>query len=166
MKNCYICLPIAGKEDTVLERLERASYKVKEMGYNPVTPIDINEIDPKMLHNPGRPVAKFMGNDIETLIGYCEAIYICDGWENSKGCNVEVECAKQYGKEIYYEVASHKSDFWNVVRIKNNELVKRILNASKTHGSDSEKCIRYSEDLKEFQKFIRKFFDYNYKRYE
>ena len=45
-----------------------------------------------------------MGRDIETIISKCDVIYCCEGWQNSKGCNVEIECAKQYGLEIYYQI--------------------------------------------------------------
>ena len=29
-------------------------------------------------------------------------IWLCDGWEHSKGCNVELECAISYGLDIVY----------------------------------------------------------------
>ena len=29
-----------------------------------------------------------------------DAIYMCEGWQNSKGCMAEFEVARVYGKEI------------------------------------------------------------------
>ena len=33
----------------------------------------------------------------------CDAIYLCEGWQNSKGCMAEFEVARIYGKEIMFE---------------------------------------------------------------
>ena len=43
-----------------------------------------------------------MGKDIEALLE-CDAIYMCEGWQNSKGCMAEFEVARIYGKEIMFE---------------------------------------------------------------
>lgn len=31
-----------------------------------------------------------------------DTIWLCEGWENSKGCNIEFACAIQYGLGIMY----------------------------------------------------------------
>ena len=102
MKNqmkCFISLPIAGKEDTVFERANKAKEEVKQLGFIPVSPLDLNEINNDNIDGHGDKVAFYMGKDIETLIN-CDAIYSCNGWEYSKGCQVERKCAKVYGKII------------------------------------------------------------------
>ena len=45
--------------------------------------------------------AYYMGRDIEQVI-LCDAILMCPGWENSKGCKVEKFTAETYGKEVLY----------------------------------------------------------------
>ena len=44
----------------------------------------------------------FKRKDIEALLE-CDAIYLCEGWQNSKGCMAEFEVARIYGKEIMFE---------------------------------------------------------------
>ena len=35
-------------------------------------------------------------------LALADTIWLCEGWEYSKGCNVELECATQYGLDIVY----------------------------------------------------------------
>ena len=35
-------------------------------------------------------------------LALADTIWLCEGWEYSKGCNVELECAIQYGLGIMY----------------------------------------------------------------
>ena len=35
-------------------------------------------------------------------LALADTIWLCDGWGHSKGCNVELECATQYGLDIVY----------------------------------------------------------------
>ena len=63
---------------------------------NIITPFDVNENEDKDSY------ARKMGNDIEALLE-CDAIYLCEGWQNSKGCMAEFEVARIYGKEIMFE---------------------------------------------------------------
>ncbi len=103
VKTIYISLPIAGQEDTVYERNEEAVKFVKSLGKTPISPIDINHIDDKALGNHLKieKTAYYMGRDIEQVI-LCDAILMCSGWENSKGCKVEKYTAEIYGKKIFY----------------------------------------------------------------
>lgn len=43
----------------------------------------------------------WLGRSIEGL-AQADMLWLCDGWEYSRGCNVELECAIQYGLEISY----------------------------------------------------------------
>ncbi len=43
----------------------------------------------------------WLGRSIEEL-AQADMLWLCDGWEYSRGCNVELECAMQYGLEISY----------------------------------------------------------------
>ena len=35
-------------------------------------------------------------------LALADMIWLCDGWEYSNGCNIELECAMQYGISIVY----------------------------------------------------------------
>jgi len=104
-KKIYISLPIAFQEDTVYKRNECAKtyLEMKYPKYDYVSPIDANHIDDEALgnHLAIERTAYYMGRDIEQVI-LCDAILMCPGWENSKGCKVEKFTAETYGKEILY----------------------------------------------------------------
>ena len=104
-KKIYISLPIAFQEDTVYERNNDAKQYVRNNypEYKIVSPIDTNHIDDEALgnHLQIEKTAYYMGRDIENVI-LCDAILMCPGWKNSKGCKVEKFTAETYGKEIIY----------------------------------------------------------------
>ena len=105
----YLSLPISGQPtkermayaEQVKQELE-CTYR-RDWGYskfgdklNIITPFDVNENEDKDSY------ARKMGNDIEALLE-CDAIYLCEGWQNSKGCMAEFEVARIYNKQILFE---------------------------------------------------------------
>ena len=105
----YLSLPISGQPtklrmayaNQVRNELTEAFWRREgifeyESNLKVVTPFDVNENEDKDSY------ARKMGNDIEALLE-CDAIYLCEGWQNSKGCMAEFEVARIYGKEIMFE---------------------------------------------------------------
>ena len=101
-KRIYISIPISGHD------LEEVKAKAKdiiecilwdelgiEKGLDIITPFDV-------CPEPDKSYSYYMGKDIEALLE-CDAIYLCEGWQNSKGCMAEFEVARIYGKEIMFE---------------------------------------------------------------
>ena len=43
----------------------------------------------------------WLSQSLERL-AMADMIWLCDGWEYSKGCNIELKCAIQYGLNIVY----------------------------------------------------------------
>ena len=79
-----------------VRRLLELRYGVRNENVIVITPFDVNENEDKDSY------ARKMGNDIEALLE-CDAIYLSEGWQNSKGCMAEFEVARIYGKEIIFE---------------------------------------------------------------
>lgn len=105
MKRIYLSLPIKDTGFTTLQRMEYANevkrlielrYDARNENVNVITPFDVNENEDKDTY------ARKMGNDIEALLE-CDAIYLCEGWQNSDGCMLEFAAAKIYHKEIMME---------------------------------------------------------------
>ena len=99
-KRIYISIPISGHDLTEVK--EDAEYKQNTLywAYKPneweiITPFDV-------CPEPDKPYSYYMGKDIEALLE-CDAIYMCEGWQNSKGCMAEFEVAIIYGKKIMFE---------------------------------------------------------------
>lgn len=94
----YISLPITGHDiRDVEERIDRAKKALRDMGHEPVSPLD-----PAVNNDHSKPYVVLLGNDIAALL-QCEAALFLDGWTASKGCRLEMEAAQIYGKKIYFE---------------------------------------------------------------
>lgn len=98
--NCYICIPITGREYDLKERVTKAENEVLNMGLNPILPPDINS---SINNELNESIGELIGKDIQIIIDNCDYLYVCDGWENSKGCNTEIGCAEAYDKKIIYQ---------------------------------------------------------------
>lgn len=166
LKKCYICLPIAGLEDTVFERSEQAKHLVKCLGYEPICPLELNEQNKENIDTHVNYVPDFMGNDIKVLIGECDAIFVCDGWEYSKGCNVELECAKQYKKNIFWQSIPRTMSIYEALHYKLDELYAKYRYANFISGPQSLSVSIVKREIDEYKTFLRKFFNIEYNMVE
>ena len=97
----YISLPITGHDiEEVEARCIFAKAVLKKKGHTPVSPLDIDHSDPDFYE-------AVIGTDITALL-CCDAVVFLDGWTASRGCNLEMEAAKIYGKVIIYEYQLNK----------------------------------------------------------
>ena len=104
-KRIYISIPISGhdieevkaKAIDISERLLWDVFELKK-GRNRPGVITLFDVCPE----PDKPYSYYMGKDIEALLE-CDAIFLCEGWQNSKGCMAEFEVARIYGKKIMFE---------------------------------------------------------------
>lgn len=88
-KKVYISLPITGYDIEERKRVaDSAKARARAMGCEAITPFDV-------CPEEGKPYAYYMGRDIEALLG-CDIIYLCKGWEHSKGCCAEAAIATIY----------------------------------------------------------------------
>lgn len=93
----YISLPITGHDfNQVVAQCRQAAAHLRQQGHTPVSPIELHP-------DQDRTCGQYIGRDIEVLIDQCEAIYFCEGWETSKGCQLEWHTAKIYQKQEMYE---------------------------------------------------------------
>lgn len=101
----YIATPINGRPGLTLEdKLAAARQRIDVLkkiirdderfsGYELTSTFDI-------AHGEGEGEAEAMGRCIEEVMK-SDAIYADIGWENSKGCRLEIFAARLYGKKIY-----------------------------------------------------------------
>lgn len=92
----YISLPISGREKEAREKADRVRAMLSKEGIVPVNPFEIYS---------GKDAQYFdhICYDLRAL-AECDAIFLCEGWEKSKGCLTEKYFAETYDKRIYYEV--------------------------------------------------------------
>ena len=102
MKCIFISIPISGKEDSYDERLEEAVKYVKEKypEYEIITPKDAAK-NLEQSYFPLQPKYKdYLISDIQEIYD-CDAIFMCNEWYNSKGCQAERAFAEAIGLEIF-----------------------------------------------------------------
>lgn len=89
----YISLPISGRPmDEVRNESEKTKAKIEELGHGQPA---------GRVPRPRRPYSEHMGKDISALLE-CDAIVLLEGFLVSRGCLLEKEAARIYGKHIFY----------------------------------------------------------------
>ena len=100
----YISGPVTGFEDTAKKRFENAAaelkkaYKTTKEKISIINPFESNaEI---FRHFQTKPThGEYMVTSM-AMLKICGAIYLLNGWENSKGCSEEFAYAKEHGYKI------------------------------------------------------------------
>ena len=93
MKKVMISQPMRGKTEKQIE--DERKYLVQELeaqGYEVIDTV-IKDFDCRK-----SPIA-YLAKSIEFLDG-ADGVYFMKGWENSRGCVIEHEIARKYGKWI------------------------------------------------------------------
>lgn len=121
MKKIYLSIPISGVENSIIERVQKALQDLKSIiekekknlgkeweNYEVIFPVDFN-VDAKTVEEffagsgNGNDYAWFMGRDIENLLR-CDAMFLADGWEDSKGCQAEKACGLIYDIRVLQNI--------------------------------------------------------------
>ena len=88
----YISGKISGLPISEVQRnFSEAERHLEEIGHEPVNPTKNDD--------QTKNWSEHMVDDIEMLMG-CEAIYLLDNWEDSKGARIEYRIAVELGLEI------------------------------------------------------------------
>jgi nucleoside 2-deoxyribosyltransferase len=106
----YIAGPMTGHENYNFDAFDKVRDYLKAAGHHPISPADIDRLyEGWKVYPPAGFVptdddrARFMRRDLNAIEG-ADAIYMMEGWENSKGARVELAYAEFLGKKIMYEI--------------------------------------------------------------
>lgn len=94
MKKAMIVQPMNGLgEEQILEARAKAVAELERRGYEVVDTYfkDGLAVPPKVVNVPLYYLSQSLGKMAE-----CDAVYLCDGWENARGCKVERAAAVAY----------------------------------------------------------------------
>lgn len=94
----YISLPITGCEIHARQHADIVKAMLSRAGHNPVNPFEIY-----CGKNP--EYADNLCADLRALAD-CDAIFLCRGWQFSRGCRIERTFAEEFGKQVMYENVS------------------------------------------------------------
>ena len=109
--NIFISQPMSGKsEEEILATRQKEIEKIHQLF--DADGVEINIIASYIDDATRKHFKKYVSDDINwdifwlsqslERLAMADMIWLCDGWEYSKGCNVELECAMQYGISIVY----------------------------------------------------------------
>ena len=84
----------------------KAQVKLLEQGYTVVNPAVLAK---GMLPHDSFNHSEFMSVTL-AMLALCDAIYMLDGWENSKGAKMELLFAESRNKTIMYETEPCESE--------------------------------------------------------
>lgn len=90
----YISGKITGTTD-YMERFERAEHELTTRGFEVVNPAKENAHFPE-----GTPWKIYMAESLRLLL-YCDAIYMLEGWTQSRGATLEFRTADACGLQIF-----------------------------------------------------------------
>ena len=91
----YISGQITGLPNNNAEQFEEAEKLVKKMGYKPVNPL-------KLHHRKNAKYKQYLRKDLRAL-RRCQVILMLEGWEHSKGAEIELEKAKKWRKKVIFQ---------------------------------------------------------------
>lgn len=97
----YVSVPISGRPISEAKRqAESVKSILSNAGHEVITPFDVVSNPPDMPDK--EQYAYCMGKDIEAILN-CDAMAMCEGWEDSKGCTAERLVAIVYGKKFFHK---------------------------------------------------------------
>ena len=110
-KNIFISQPMSGKsEEEILATRQKEIEKIHQ--FFDADGVEINIIASYIDDATRKHFKEHVSDDINwdifwlsqslERLAMADTIWLCDGWGHSKGCNVELECATQYGLDIVY----------------------------------------------------------------
>lgn len=96
----YISGPITGTKD-YRNRFDAAERKLKAEGHTVVNPARVNANLPE-----GTTHKEYMMTAI-AMLDMCDTIFMMDGWQQSKGCNMELSHAIAKKITVTFEGGKH-----------------------------------------------------------
>lgn len=109
-KYAVISQPMKGVDpDKVKLQREKAEAAVRAAGYEPIDTVYKEDfsVDSDAIVNPAlwhivNPALWHMGLALARL-SQAHVIYMCDGWDTTRGCTLEHQAALAFGVDIMYE---------------------------------------------------------------
>ena len=110
-KNIFISQPMSGKsEEEILATRQKEIEKIHQ--FFDADGVEINIIASYIDDATRKHFKEHVSDDINwdifwlsqslERLAMADMIWLCDGWEYSNGCNIELECATRYGISIVY----------------------------------------------------------------
>ncbi len=100
MITVYVSIPITGlDEQKQREKASTIESELKSRGYKTINPFTISD----NIHCDNLSYKDYLWSDINNIFNHSDAIFMCNGWHESRGCLAEFHVAKAIGLEIIFE---------------------------------------------------------------
>ena len=124
-KNIFISQPMTGKsEEEILATRQKEIDKIHQLF--DADGVEINIIASYIDDATRKHFQKYTSDDINwdifwlsqslERLAMADMIWLCDGWEYSNGCNIELECATRYGVGIMYPESTLKRIYPDIIK--------------------------------------------------
>ena len=124
-KNIFISQPMTGKsEEEILATRQKEIDKIHQLF--DADGVEINIITSYIDDATRKHFQKYVSDDINwdifwlsqslERLAMADMIWLCDGWEYSNGCNIELECATRYGISIMYPESTLKRVYPDIIK--------------------------------------------------
>ena len=124
-KNIFISQPMSGKsEEEILATRQKEIEKIHQ--FFDADGVEINIIASYIDDATRKHFKKYVSDDINwdifwlsqslERLAMADMIWLCDGWEYSNGCNIELECATRYGISIMYPESTLKRIYPDIIK--------------------------------------------------
>ena len=124
-KNVFISQPMTGKsEEEILATRQKEIDKIHQLF--DADGVEINIIASYIDDATRKHFQKYVSDDINwdifwlsqslERLAMADMIWLCDGWEYSNGCNIELECATRYGISIMYPESTLKRVYPDIIK--------------------------------------------------
>lgn len=103
MRLIYISIPMNGRnEEKQKEKINKIREKFRDDAC--ISPYELRDKLNRIYEEKGEipSYSDYLLYDLRVLV-FCDTIYMCAGWDKSKGCRVEHEMAKSIDMKIIYE---------------------------------------------------------------
>lgn len=131
----YLSLPMTGIENLNLPLEKEAFFVARKMGYWVYSPSHLaTAVERIMAEHDEEPLYQhYLGYDLWSL-SRCDAMLLCPGWENSKGCKTEVRFAVENNIPVY--------DYNDGMRICESNLIMGLTEKNNSSATVIEKPIK------------------------
>lgn len=103
VKYAIISQPMKGVDpDKVKLQREKAETAVRAAGYEPIDNVYEEDFKYDVNNDVVNPALWHMGLALMRL-SKAHMIYMCDGWDTTRGCTLEHQAALAFGVDIMYE---------------------------------------------------------------
>ena len=124
-KNIFISQPMSGKsEEEILATRQKEIEKIHQ--FFDADGVEINIIASYIDDATRKHFKEHVSDDINwdifwlsqslERLAMADMIWLCDGWEYSNGCNIELECATRYGVGIMYPESTLKRIYPDIIK--------------------------------------------------